>query len=172
MYLSTDLIICASSCLFSWLSHQQLIRLFLSPSFCHSASLTVHNYQSDHPSTSPSVYPPPYTPHLVSPSVCLSVRNERNLQQKQQLAGGPMSHDAVRGARRAPHTPHLAFYCVRSSTITFAFTDAHLICRDWHAVIAWTMTATDASILHSGFWGGRGAETEWRDWQTPLVLTC
>ena len=61
----------------------------------------------------PSVPPVKPTPHLVSPSVCLSVRNERNLQQKQQLAGGPVSHDALHGARRAPNAPHLAFLLCR-----------------------------------------------------------
>lgn len=92
--------------------------------------------------------------------LCLSIRNERNLQQKQQLAGGPMSHDALHGARRALQASHSAFYCVGSSTITFAFTDTHLIFTDWR--VAWTMTATDRSVHHSE--AGGGAETDRHPW--------
>lgn len=38
--------------------------------------------------------------------------------------------------------------------------------RDWHAVMAWTMTATDTSILPGELRGG------WGDCQSPLLLTC
>lgn len=95
---------------------------FLSPCLSLWLKLTVCNYQSGHPS-----FCPPSTRFIWSlPLVCLSVRNERNLQQKQQLAGGPMSHDALHGAHHPALAPHLAFYCVRSSTITFTFADTHL----------------------------------------------
>lgn len=123
-----------------------------------SCCLKLTGYQSGHPSFSPFCLPP-HTPHLVSPSVCLYVRNERNLQQKQQLAGGPMSHDALHRARCAPDAPHLAFYCVRARSHTFNL---------YRLVIAWTMTATDVSIhyriLERGGVGGLRGGTDRCPW--------
>lgn len=52
----------------------------------------------------PVIYPKPPLSLIGPPSI--AVRNERNLQQKQQLAGGPMSHDALHGEYHARPTPY------------------------------------------------------------------
>lgn len=104
---------------------------------CLSVWLSIH--------LSPLSDPHPSICLIWSLSLSLSVRNERNLQQKQQLAGGLMSHDIL-------HTTHPTFsllLCVRRSTIRFAFTDTHLIYTEQCVVITCTMTTTDASIHHS-----------------------
>lgn len=84
MYLSIDLTICVSICLFSWLSHHHLVTLFLS--LC--LKLTVYNYQPGHPSTSPSVCPPTPTVHAsFGLSLCLPLRQEWEESAAEAAAG-------------------------------------------------------------------------------------
>lgn len=156
-----------------WLSSYQTVSLpvslFLPQTNCTSVWSSIQLSPLSAPCT-PSTHT--HGSFGLSLCLCLSIRNERNLQQKQQLAGGPMSHDALHGARRALQASHSAFYCVGSSTITFAFTDTHLIFTDWRVVMAWTMTATDTDQFITVKLGGaqRRTGTPGSDMLTTYIL--
>lgn len=136
--------------------------------FCLWLKITVYNDESGRW----SVYPPPHThmPQLISPSVHLSVRNERNLQQKQQLAGGPMSHDARHGGNAVCHSPHISAFIVSGAqTIARTFTVAHLFCTAERLACGRGMDNDGHRHINSPRWvEGEGGG----DCQTPLLLTC
>lgn len=93
------------------------------------------------------IQPPP--PISLLWSLSIGARNERNLQQKQQLAGGPMSHDALHGECHARHTLHLVHYCDGEQRLELYWHMYTGLC----AITAWTRSATTHT---EAVWRGSG----------------
>lgn len=162
VHLSASSADCLTTCWSVWLPVSLFLSLSLKQTEC--------NYQSDHPSISPSVspHPPqPNMPHLVSPSVCLSVCQEWEESAAEAAAGRWASVPRCTACGHAMcHSPHIqAFIVFGSSTIIFAIAVAHLFYTAERLACGHGMDNDSHRRINSLQWTGE------RDWQTPLLLT-